>query len=183
MNHIMLDLETLGTRPGCSVISIGAVAFDPGTLTVASDGFYLVVNQKSCEEHGLHVDKGTLGWWMRQSEDAKKVLVESRRGGFPLPDALGMFRDYLSDFKSDVRIWGCGSDFDNAILSHCYVAIGSKQPWKYTSNRCYRTLKSILPSIEMERTGTYHNAFDDAKSQAEHALRIMGRLASALKPE
>lgn len=29
MIHIMLDLETWGTRPGCDIRSIGACVFDP----------------------------------------------------------------------------------------------------------------------------------------------------------
>jgi hypothetical protein len=180
MNHVMLDLETLGTRPGCSVISIGAVAFDPGAGTLGG-GFYTVVNQKSCERAGLVTDKGTVGWWMRQSPEAQKVLVESRSGGMELAAALDAFTEFLSDFPKDVRIWGCGAAFDNVILANCYTAAGKRLPWKYVNDRCYRTLKAIIPAIEMERTGTYHNAYDDAVSQAKHALKIMARMTEALK--
>ena len=28
---IMLDIETLGTRPGCVIVTLGAVKFDPYT--------------------------------------------------------------------------------------------------------------------------------------------------------
>ncbi len=28
-NHIMIDLETIGTRPGSAILTIGAVRFDP----------------------------------------------------------------------------------------------------------------------------------------------------------
>lgn len=182
MNHIMLDLETLGTRPGCSIISIGAISFDPGTSSLGG-GFYTVVNQKSCERAGLVTDKGTIGWWMRQSDEAKKVLTESRNGGMELDAALDAFSEYLGDFQKDVRIWGCGAGFDNVILAQCYTVTGKRLPWKFINDRCYRTLKAILPAIEMERTGTYHNAFDDAKSQAMHALKIMARIAESLKPE
>ena len=27
--HAMIDIETLGTEPGCVVLSVGAVKFDP----------------------------------------------------------------------------------------------------------------------------------------------------------
>lgn len=35
--HIMLDLETWGTRPGCEIRSIGACVFDPVSGTVCQD--------------------------------------------------------------------------------------------------------------------------------------------------
>ena len=180
MNHVMLDLETLGTKPGCVIISIGATAFDPATKAIG-DGFYTVVNQGSCEASGLTTDKRTVGWWMHQSDDAKKVLVESRNGGMSLTDALDAFSEYLGAFSKNVRIWGCGSDFDNVILSHCYAATGKRLPWQYTSNRCYRTLKALMPAIEMKREGTYHNAYDDSVSQAKHANEILNKLAAFVR--
>jgi hypothetical protein len=30
---IMLDLETLGTRPDCVILTLGAIKFDPYTLS------------------------------------------------------------------------------------------------------------------------------------------------------
>lgn len=180
MMHVMTDLETLGTRPGCVIISIGAVSFDSSAQKLG-EGFYTVVNQRSCERAGLVPDKGTVAWWLRQSEEARKVLDESRNGGMDLGDALDAFTEFLSEYPKDVRIWGCGASFDNAILSHCYAITGKRQPWKYVNDRCYRTLKAIIPAIEIERTGTYHNAYDDAVSQAKHAVKIMARISQALK--
>src|SRR6202042_946728 len=99
-----------------------------------------VVNQKSCERAGLTTDKGTIGWWMRQSVEAQKVLAESRNGGMQLDAALDAFAEYLKDFSKDVRVWGCGAGFDNVILAQCYTVIGKRLPWKYVNDRCYRTL-------------------------------------------
>ena len=58
-SHVSLDLETLGTRPGCAILSIGAIAFNPSTNTLGPM-FYEVVNRASCREIGLHEDQGTL---------------------------------------------------------------------------------------------------------------------------
>jgi DNA polymerase III epsilon subunit-like protein len=33
MRDVMVDLETLGTVPGCVILSIGAVAFDENATT------------------------------------------------------------------------------------------------------------------------------------------------------
>lgn len=177
MHAVMVDIETLGTRPGCLVLSIGAVAFDH--RHGLGHEFYTVINQGSCEAAGLRVDKGTLAWWMRQSPEAQTVLKESRGGGVELQEALAQFTEYLRHFGPEVRVWGNGAAFDNVIISSLYHAVGLRQPWKYINDRCYRTLKSFFPSIQMEREGVYHNALADAKSQAEHAVRILAKIAEA----
>lgn len=173
MKDVMIDLETLGRRAGCAILSIGAVAFDPKTKELGPE-FYVVVNRLSCFDNGLHEDPETVAWWKNQNEEAKKILTETD-GGELLANALGKLTEYLSQFGiKQVKVWGNGSDFDNAILTNCYAAIGQNQPWSFWNNRCYRTLKCLKPEIKMLRRGTYHNALDDAKSQAIHALQLMG---------
>jgi len=174
MEHVMIDLETLGRRAGCSILSIGAVAFDPKTKELGAE-FYVVVNRLSCFKLGLHEDPETVKWWEGQNAEAKKILTEVDGGGEHLRDALNKLTEYLSQFGlKKVKVWGNGSDFDNAILANCYAAIGGNQPWDFWNNRCYRTLKSLQPQVKLARQGTYHNALDDAKSQATHALQLMG---------
>lgn len=164
--HTMVDLETLGRRAGCSILSIGATYFDE---TGVEGEFYAVVNQASCEKAGLHTDPETLAWWEKQSEDARKVLEESRTGGMPLIDALDLF----GIFVGKTKVWGNGADFDNAILYACYAAVGKEVPWKFWDSRCYRTLKGLFPSVKLVRQGTYHNALADAISQTNHASEIL----------
>lgn len=174
MEHVMIDLETLGRRAGCSILSIGAVAFDP--VKGLGEELYIVVNRDSCKTAGLHEDPDTLAWWEGQSEQAKKVLIDaSAKKAMSLEAALDELTDYLKQFGArKVKIWGNGSDFDNAILTACYASIGRNIPWEFWNNRCYRTLKSLKPSVKMQRQGTYHNALDDAKSQATHAIQLLG---------
>lgn len=173
MEHVMVDLETLGRRAGCSVLSIGAVAFDPTTKELGPE-FYMVVNRHSCVLSGLHEDADTLTWWDNQLPAAKVVLDHSTEGGFGLRYSLTEFTNYLAQFDLDnVKIWGNGSDFDNAILINCYAAVGQNTSWRFWNNQCYRTLKGLRPSIKMNRQGVHHNALDDAKSQAIHAITLL----------
>lgn len=178
MNHVMADIETLGTRPGSVILSIGAVAFDH--RHGLGPEFHVKINQRSSERAGLTVDKATLGWWMRQSPEARTLLEETRNGGETLEAALDQFHAFIRQFK-DVRIWGCGSSFDGVLISAAYAAIGRMQPWRYVNDRCYRTLKALVPSIAMEREGVHHSALDDAKSQAVHAMKIMSAIAGLAK--
>jgi exodeoxyribonuclease VIII len=166
----MLDLETLGNRPGCKILSIGAVAFGPHGL---GDEFYVVVDREDQTAYGLHEDSDTLKWWSNQSESAREVLFQANSGKTVL-GSLSLFNKYLANFgMSDVKLWGNGSDFDNAILISCYAATKQQAGWKFWNNRCYRTLKSLHPGTKLTRTGTYHNALDDAKTQALHAIPML----------
>lgn len=174
----MVDLETVGQRAGCGVLSIGAVAFDHTTNQLGEE-FYVVVRLTSCEAFGLHSNADTLTWWERQSPEAQRVLKQARstRGNKTLDKALVLFNLYLSQFGSKtVKVWGNGADFDNAILTNCYAAAGVAAGWDYWNNRCFRTLKSLTKDLKVERTGVYHNALDDAKTQALHAMKVLQRL-------
>lgn len=172
MEHVMIDLETLGRRAGCSILSIGAVAFGPEGL---GPEFYTVVNRASCQAHGLHEDEATLEWWTKQSAQAQTVLGQASTDGTSLVDALAELTTFLSGLGSlkKLKVWGNGADFDNAILTACYAAVGRELPWEFWHNRCYRTLKSLRPAAKLSRQGTYHNALDDAKSQATHAIQLL----------
>jgi hypothetical protein len=179
MDNVMIDLETLGRRAGCAILSIGAVAFDPTSGKLGPE-FYVVVDaMDQVAECGLHTDQSTIEWWEKQSVETQQVLVESRSGkASPLGDALIKFNQYLSQFSfTKVKIWGNGGDFDNAIMASCYAAAGLEVPWSFWNNRCYRTLKNVVGGPKLVRQGTYHNALDDAKTQAEHAIQLFKLLA------
>lgn len=164
---VVVDLETLGTKPYSAILSIGAVEFDPIEGTLGRE-FYVVIDKESSLYFGLEVDKSTEEWWAKQSPEARTVLSEK---GVDLRTALTSFSEYFTN--RDETLWGNGSDFDNVLLSSAYDKVGVAPPWKYYNNRCYRTLKNMFPSIKMKREGTYHNALDDAKSQAKHLIAIL----------
>jgi exodeoxyribonuclease VIII len=48
-------------------------------------------------------------------------------------------------------------------------------PWQFWNSRCYRTVKSLYPDNKLKRSGTYHNAVDDAESQARHLIELLAK--------
>lgn len=176
---VMVDLETLGRRPGCAILSIGAVYFNPATGELG-DTFYVAVrNDGSQEKLGLHVDPDTLRWWESQGAAARGVFAEaqSRTKSKQVGRALDMLNEFLAPpGKRQVRLWGNGSDFDNAILAVAMAAAKRELAWEFWNNRCFRTLKNLVRVPEPERAGTHHNALDDAVHQARHALAILAEL-------
>lgn len=189
MKHVMMDLETLGLTPGCVAFAIGAVELDPMTGIMGKE-FYVLVNVDSSLDAYLREEEGTKEWWTKQSEEAKVALTQARRGdGFSLHDALGQFNDWLADVsrnKKDIRLWGNGADFDNPILKCMYDAAGMKPHLYDFGGRCYRTLKNLdevfgprFKAPSLKRQGTYHNALDDAKSQAQHMMDFVAAINCA----
>ena len=163
--HIMIDLETMGTRPDAPIIAIGAVAFND---IHAGRGFYCNIDLKSAVDGGGVIEPSTVMWWMMQSEGARGAL---QANPMPLTEALIEFEEWLKVFEI-YGVWGNGAAFDNVILSETYTRAGLKRPWPFWKDKCYRTIKDAYPDVTLERTGTHHNALDDARTQAEHLVAI-----------
>lgn len=190
MKHFhMGDLETMGTSPGCAIVSIGVAAFNPFADTVdevfPDQGFYCVVNRDSCMEHFLHEDESTKEWWEKQRAKHPRAAeaVDQYRAnkGLPLRDALEQLVDYVQGhgLGKDALLFGNGADFDNPILNVAARMVGVTLPWKW-GNRCYRSMKNLdelfgplFKAPVLTRVGQYHNALDDSKTQALHLWEIV----------
>lgn len=184
MENLMIDLETLATRPDAVVLSIGACAFDE--RHGVGPTFYVVVDrneQQPPDSSCRYADPRTVAWWAEQSAEAREVL--EARG-----ERVGYAILWLKDFMAlhcrgkDTLVWGNGADFDNAILGDLCDWGGIDRPWGYHGGRCYRTLKNLLPESyarfakELPRVGL-HNAQADAAWQASIAVRLLRSLSGA----
>lgn len=186
--HIMVDLETMGTVPGCTILSIGAVVFNPAEGTLGAE-FSAVVDEESCLEACLSVDPATEKWWSGQTDEAYKVVILARSGlATPLPEALARLNRWQQNLgpRTKLRIYGNGADFDNPILRVAYDCASVEPYAAGYGGRCYRTLKNLdelfgpqFRAHKLERVGVYHDALDDAKSQATHLMEIIARVRGA----
>lgn len=177
MSDIMLDLETMGNGPDAAIVAIGAVEFSGPEL---SEQLYVNVDLSSSVAGGGVMDASTVVWWLQQSEQARKEI--SSKGIFSIEAALRMFSEFASGYGKEVRIWGNGAAFDNVILRQAYKRAGIEAPWKYSNDRCYRTVAASRKDIPINRTGTHHNALDDAISQARHMHAILSAPISPSAP-
>lgn len=159
LKHVMVDIETLGTRPGDTILSIGAVKFDAEGL---GEEFYTTIDVESSKAAGFRAQKSTLEWWEKQSEEARKAAF---KGEFPIDHALIKFNMWLPPVDFTV-MWGNGANFDNALLAAAYRMMKMDTPWRFWNDRCYRTISAVFMKKRVDRVGTYHNALDDAKTQA-----------------
>jgi DNA polymerase III epsilon subunit-like protein len=165
MLHVMVDLETLSTKPTARILSIGACYVnyeDPAKGPV----FYHRI--KIEENPVFDTDFGTLAWWNKQNPETK---AEAFSGVEDLVHVLAKFQAW---FPSDACIWSNGANFDIPVLSHAFGFYGLKEPWSYKNTRCYRTLKEMFAKTVVSDTNpNKHNALTDAIVQAMHLQKIM----------
>jgi len=168
--HIMLDLETMGNNNRAAIIAVGAVAFD---INGVVDKFYQQVILESSVSAGMQIDTSTILWWLKQS-DAARSAFDNNEQSESLLNGLAAFTVWFNKVDG-CEVWGDGAAFDNTILSSAYGLLKIQKPWKFWNDRCYRTIKNLYPDVEMTRTGTHHNAVDDAESQALHLIEVCKR--------
>lgn len=171
--HIMVDLETLGTGPNAAVLSIGMVMFDDSKpFPLSPEGIHQKIRQNTVSGD---VDIDTVMWWMQQSDDARRKMVDDS-GEFPEIVVVTDVARFLKSYD-DVLLWGNGASFDNVILRSLFARNEVKWPLKYTSDRCYRTMRAMFPQVPVQEfVGTKHHAYDDAMHQAKHLYAILQHL-------
>lgn len=164
-DNVMIDLETIGTKPGCVVLTIGACTLD------LSENFYDKISVESSSEGFLmKKDLGTLEWWSKQDPAA---MQEAFSGTAALDAVLKKFSLWLVNIGKGVKVWGNGADFDLPILGAAYEACMLYIPWKPYNGRCYRTIKNLHKDVIPDAfRGIKHNALADAQFQALHLAKI-----------
>lgn len=173
MNHVMVDLETLGTAADSVIMSIGAVRFDLDSDKIDDAGFYRSISVESNLDYKRRIQEDTLIWWLKQSAAAQAVFNEPKE---TLQTALCEFSDWLGD--NSAFMWSMGADFDLPMIAHAYHQIIVDVPWKFWNSRCARTYKGLpqAKNVSVPRLGTHHNALADAIYQAQLMQAIQREL-------
>ena len=166
MMNLMIDIETLGTKPGYAILSVAVVPFGPSECDIPA--FYRKIDRDSNIDVGLISDTVTLSWWAKQSMTA---YAEAFSGTQHIREVMTELHAYCKQWEK-FRVWGNGASFDVPMLEAAFEACGMRAPWKYYDSMCYRTMKNLFPHIPIIKIGTAHNALADAESQAAHLKRI-----------
>jgi hypothetical protein len=145
--NVMLGLKTLGVTPGCVILEVNAVLFDPagnGPLK-HSEAFSARINPYNCVTHGLTIDPATVLWWMKQSDAARECITTGR--GDDLEAVLSSFRAWMHDTTGDVRVWGHGT-FEVPILAAAYHITGKREPWRFQNALDIRTVCQLADAMD-----------------------------------
>jgi hypothetical protein len=170
--NVMLDLETLGKKPGCKILTISACTF---MELESRRRFHQAVRIDT--QDLLRIDPDTIDWWSKQSDVARKAAFDNPNA-IVLTRALGLFSDWLAELGATPVIWGKGASFDAPVLTAAYAAYGIDIPWDFRKERCFRTLQELFKYLECKPpfVGTPHTSQADAEFQANHAENILSHL-------
>ena len=160
---LMLDLETLGTRPGCVILTIGAVKFDPYSLKEPGPGIYMRVDADEQIARGREVQEDTLQWWMNQAEDVREEALGEGPDRIRLEDMYRQLNKFLVGVDN---IWCQGPAFDIVILENLYRQLSKPTPWQYWQIRDSRTLFGVHGDPREKDRKAAHNALMDCYYQA-----------------
>ena len=168
---VMLDLESLGTRPDCAILTLGAVKFDPYTVDKFGDSLYFRIDVDEQLALGREVQEDTLEWWGRQAEDVREEAL----GEHDRISLESMYRQ-LNKFLVGVNnIWCQGPAFDIVILENIYRQKGWPIPWQFWQIRDSRTLFGVHGDPREKNKAGLHNALEDCVSQAQGVQEIYRR--------
>lgn len=166
---IMLDIETLGTRPECVILTLGAVKFNPFDIDVEpGPGLYMRIDVDEQLALGREVQEDTLQWWMNQAEDVREeALGESDRVSLDT-----MYKDLNRFLVGAKNIWCQGPAFDMVILENIYRQCGWPTPWQFWQIRDSRTLFGVHGDPRVKGKVGLHNALEDCVSQAKGVQQV-----------
>ncbi|UYM56360.1 exonuclease [Leclercia adecarboxylata] len=183
--HLMVDLETMGKKPGAPIVSVGAVFFDPASGITGAE-YYQVINLESSMSFGARPDASTILWWLKQSPEARSAIVVDDTVG--LVEALEQLLDFIAENAANgsknVQLWGNGSSFDCSLLEAAFELADTPFPIPHWNYRDVRTVVELGKAVGLNARydipfeGDQHNALADARHQVKYVSAIWQRLTA-----
>src|SRR5436190_10777443 len=168
MQHMMIDIETLGSGPTAPVMAVAAAMFDPvGIGHIQSPMYANVELDQQIKKAWSKPDAETIQWWLHQSDAARTRLYD------PTPiepqSAIMALCNYHNTYNPEA-VWANGATFDFPILDNMARESGKRLPWHYRAVRDMRTLMNLWvdtgqQAITVQRTTLKHDAQEDVLHQ------------------
>lgn len=169
--NIMIDIETIGRKPGYVILSIAAVEFDIKTGTIIKsmcENFNLAQSL----EAGFKIDSSTLKWWAKQDPEIFKQALTSGKNSNK--DVLEYVTSFIKD-GSSCFVWANSPTFDLSLLEAYYNHYKLKTPWNYTNEMDVRTISNLYPHIRTalkKESKALHDPLEDCRIQIETLKQI-----------
>ena len=160
----MIDLETLDTRPSCTVLSLGAIKFDPTSNTEPHSELYFKVCVDDQDRLGRTSSDDTIEWWGRQKPEIMEEAFD-QTGAVSVDEALRQINKWVVGVDT---LWGQGYGFDYTIMEDMFRQGGMPIPWNFWIIRDSRTLFGCCQKDPRKSMQTdLHNALADAYFQSK----------------
>ena len=185
--NMMIDLETLDTRPSAVIFQVGVLVFKDvlggdirGNLILEKKIFHLDILDQIMA--GRTVDQDTVLWWAEQNPDSW------HRHPDEITKASDMFQEINELYvKHEVRsLWANSPFFDCVLMRSLREDLDIE--WQFPSFRDdmdLRTLKKLfkMKGRKMETSGkqTTHNALSDCEDQFHDAVHYLCEFSSMVE--
>jgi len=147
--HGMIDLETLDVFPTATVLSLGAVKFDPTSDADPYSELYLKILVDDQDHLGRTTSDSTIEWWGKQDPAIMEEAFD-QTGAVTVEEALSQLNRWVVGVD---ELWGHGYGFDITILENMYrsyhyqtYAQGSSQ--RHANQSTQRSCRCLLSSKE-----------------------------------
>lgn len=185
---MMLDIETLGRKPGNSIISIGASLFNATNeqkiIGDVNNHFYRVLSLFDLHNHGFQTDDVTLKWW-KEKAIWKSLLAQTRDSNVGARKACEDFGNYIKEVKPH-KIWANSPSFDVEMVRYMFRKMTVPFPIHYKEEMDFRTLMELTyparenrPKRIFSGLNVEHHALGDAIEQSFQATRALHALGLA----
>jgi hypothetical protein len=160
----MIDLETLDVTPTSTVLSLGAVKFDPFSDSEPHSELYLKISIDDQDRLGRTTSDKTIEWWSKQNTSVMEEAFD-QTNAVTVEEALRQLNKWTVGLD---EIWAQGYGFDITMLEDMYRSIGKPIPWQFWQISDARTLTKRMPADPRKSMQTdLHNALADAYYQAK----------------
>ena len=204
MVDIIIDIETLGTKPGCVILEIGACVINSRTGKITANFSRRLDEYFRDPANGETITSdmiATINWWHAPERFDTYLALLSRGARGVVPDgkhwkspylALLKFAQWMRDVTDGhdpetVRVWANGPSFDIAILTNTLERYGIKRPWICWQERCVRTALEQAGyekgSVGWIERGPRHRALNDARHEARklYYSGALGEVSAIIK--
>jgi hypothetical protein len=160
----MIDLETLDVTPTATVLSLGAVKFDPFSDAEPHSELYLKISVDDQDRLGRTTSDKTIEWWSQQDPAVMEEAFD-QTDAVTVEEALRQLNKWCVGVD---EIWAQGYGFDITMLEDMYRSIGKPIPWQFWQISDARTITKRMPRDPRKDMQTnLHNALADAYFQAK----------------
>lgn len=188
--RIMIDKESLSTKPNAAFISMSAVVMDFDAKSPQEsllNRFNMYVDFNSVFDYATrgagHIDPQTILWWFRQSDAARLDQVFGQEEALRLNEVLLAFNRWVKDVanlygvhRDRIEIWSCGPMQDQNWLESAWNYMFATEPeWPWWGVRCGRSFLSTFYKVKegVANEGTLHVGIDDCCNQARKLFAII----------
>ena len=177
-NHVMIDIECLGTSRDCIIVSVGAVRFDIKTGEISAKQYWeLGLGEQ--QKRGRTIDSSTIMWWANQSVETLTALKSTNRIAI-----LDFIREFNKFIEGKCFFWAKGTNYDLEIIGDLYRLYEQRPPFRYSKwldARVYYFIGKQLGILPKYTNNAPHNALEDAAFQTKVICTIHAALQKHIK--